>query len=74
MEKQERKTYGKEKSQKMMSFRVDNGLLKWLATIPNKGRLINELLWKERTRRYKASDPMWEDPDEPERTIHDYEP
>lgn len=46
-----RREYAKGGSaQKMMSFRLDNELSEWLKTIANKGRLINELLKKERER------------------------
>lgn len=37
-------------TQKMMSFRVDNDLVEWLDSQPNKGRLINQLLFKEKSR------------------------
>ena len=37
-------------TQKMMSFRVDNDLIDWLDSCPNKGRLINQLLFKEKKR------------------------
>lgn len=33
-----------ERSQKTMSFRLDNDLLSWLSQQPNKGRYINELI------------------------------
>lgn len=41
-----RKKYSKAdgRSQKPMSFRLDNQNAWWLAKVPNKGRLINELL------------------------------
>lgn len=41
-----RKEYGKkgERTQKMMSFRVDNDLIEWLESQPNKGRYINNLI------------------------------
>ncbi len=41
-----RKEYGKkgERTQKMMSFRVDNEVLDWLESQPNKGRYINNLI------------------------------
>lgn len=46
-----RREYAKGGSaQKMMSFRLDNELTDWMQTIANKGRLINELLKKERDR------------------------
>lgn len=37
-------------TQKMMSFRVDNDLITWLDSQPNKGRLINQLLFNEKCR------------------------
>lgn len=33
-----------ERTQKLMTFRLDNDLCEWLSTKANKGRLINELL------------------------------
>lgn len=33
-----------ERSQKMMTFRLDNDLQEWLAKQGNKGRYINELI------------------------------
>lgn len=36
-----------ERTQKMMSFRVDCYLIDWLNEQPNKGRLINDLLHQE---------------------------
>lgn len=33
-----------ERSQKMMSFRVDNEISDWLNQQPNKGRYINDLI------------------------------
>ena len=46
-----RREYAKGGSaQKMMSFRLDNELFDWLSTIANKGRLINDLLRKEKER------------------------
>lgn len=38
------------RTQKMMSFRVDNDLIDWLNECPNKGRLINQLLYNEKMR------------------------
>lgn len=35
-------------TQKMMSFRVDNDLVTWLNSQPNKGRYINELIKKDK--------------------------
>lgn len=41
-----RKAYAKkgERSQRTMSFRLDNELADWLSRQPNKGRYINELI------------------------------
>lgn len=39
-----------QRSQKMVSFRVDNENLEWLEKQPNKGRAINELISKARGR------------------------
>lgn len=42
-----------ERSQKMMSFRVDNEVADWLNQQPNKGRYINQLIledWKRQQR------------------------
>lgn len=45
-EKQERKSRAKngERTQKMMSFRVDADVASILSTVANKGRLLNNLL------------------------------
>lgn len=42
----QRKAYAArgERSQKMMSFRVDNEVADWLNQQPNKGRYINNLI------------------------------
>ena len=47
-----RKEYGKkgERTQKMMSFRVDNDLIEWLESQPNKGRYINTLIAEDKKR------------------------
>lgn len=37
-----------ERSQKMMSFRVDNDNLDWLESQTNKGRYLNNLIAKDR--------------------------
>lgn len=37
-----------ERSQKMMSFRVDNEIADWLSQQPNKGRYINNLIRADR--------------------------
>jgi uncharacterized protein (DUF4415 family) len=41
-----RRTYAKRgnRSQTMMSFRIDNDVLEWLNAQPNKGRYINNLI------------------------------
>lgn len=48
-----RKEYGKkgERTQKMMSFRVDNDLIEWLESQPNKGRYINTLISEDKKKR-----------------------
>lgn len=48
-----RRRYAKrgEKSQKMISFRLDQENEFWLSTQPNKGRYINNLIQKDRLRR-----------------------
>lgn len=45
-----RKAYASKgtRSQKMMSFRVDNDLHLWLDSQPNKGRYINDLVRADR--------------------------
>lgn len=54
MEKQEKELLRKGgnakgvRTQKMMSFRVDNDLVEWLDSQPNKGRYINDLIAKDR--------------------------
>lgn len=40
-----------ERSQKMISFRLDNENAFWLSTMPNKGRYINNLIRADRLRR-----------------------
>lgn len=40
-----------ERSQKMMSFRVDNEVAGWLSQQHNKGRYINELIRDDQKRR-----------------------
>lgn len=56
MKKQEseriRKTYAPkgERSQKMMSFRVDNEVADWLSQQHNKGRYINQLILADKNR------------------------
>lgn len=39
-----------ERGQKMMSFRIDNENAAWLEQQPNKGRFINNLIERERTK------------------------
>ena len=48
-----RRRYAKrgEKSQKMLSFRLDHENEFWLSTQPNKGRYINNLIRADRLRR-----------------------
>lgn len=50
-----RKAYAKkgERSQRTMSFRLDNELEDWLSQQPNKGRYINNLIEQDRNRRLK---------------------
>lgn len=43
------------RTQKMMSFRVDNDLIEWLNECPNKGRLINQLLINEKKRQEEGA-------------------
>lgn len=38
------------RTQRMMSFRLDNNLEEWLNRQPNKGRYINELIRKDSER------------------------
>lgn len=61
--KQERKSRSKngERTQKMMSFRVDADVASILLTVANKGRLLNNLLreWAQA---------------HPHREVHDYPP
>lgn len=40
-----------ERSQKMMSFRLDQENEFWLSTMPNKGRYLNNLIRADRLRR-----------------------
>lgn len=46
VKKQERKTYAKrgERSQKMVTFRLDLDLVDYLENLPNKGRFINDCI------------------------------
>lgn len=43
-----------ERSQKMMTFRVDNENLSWLEQQPNKGRYINELIEADKNLKSKG--------------------
>lgn len=45
-EQRVRKAYAADgtRSQKMMTFRLDNEVAEWLAQQPNKGRYINQLI------------------------------
>ena len=60
MEKQEKELVRKGgnakgvRTQKMVSFRLDNDLEEWLSKSPNKGRLINQLLFNEKCRQEKG--------------------
>ncbi len=45
-----------ERSQKMMSFRVDNDNIEWLEQQRNKGRYINELITADRNRHGTSRD------------------
>lgn len=59
-EKQTRKKYAKRgtRDQKMMSFRVDGEVARFLERVSNKGRFINDLI-----RRAMVEPAQWEDPD-----------
>lgn len=48
----QRKAYAPkgERSQRTMSFRLDNELAEWLNQQPNKGRYINDLIKADRDR------------------------
>lgn len=47
--KQQRKKSPKgERTQKMVSFRLDKDNIEWLSKQPNKGRYLNELVKKDR--------------------------
>lgn len=52
-----RKAYAKkgERSQRTMSFRLDNELAEWLNQQPNKGRYINNLIQQDRNRKTGTS-------------------
>lgn len=71
--KQERKARSKngERSQKMMSFRVDDDVRQVLEAAANKGRLINDLL-----REWAKAHPTREPQDYPpeENSLEDYQP
>ena len=58
-QKQERKQYAKrgERDSKMVAFRADGDVIKYLERAANKGRLINELVKKW------ARAQEWYDPD-----------
>ena len=53
--KQERKNYAPRgtRTQKAMTFRLDNDAAEYLSTVDNKGRLINELIieWGNRNKK-----------------------
>lgn len=71
--KQERKSRSKngERTQKMMTFRVDNDVAAILATAKNKGRLINNVI-----REWAQAHPLMEPQDYPpeENNLDDYLP
>lgn len=52
-----RRTYAKAgtRSQKLTTFRLDNENELWLASQPNKGRYINELIAKDRLSNEKSN-------------------
>lgn len=66
-----RKEYAKGgSSQKMMAFRADSDVVEILATVANKGRLINDLV-----KRWATHRPDFNDPDSPpeENDTHQWE-
>lgn len=71
--KQERKSRSKngERTQKMMTFRVDNDVAAILAAARNKGRLINNVI-----REWARTHPLMEPQDYPpeENNLDDYLP
>ena len=71
--KQERKSRSKngERTQKMMTFRVDNDVSAILASARNKGRLINNVI-----REWARAHPIREPQDYPpeENSLEDYQP
>ena len=62
--KQERKAYAKrgQRSQKMVTFRLDNVLEKYLDEVTNKGRFINEAI-RQHIIAIRKHDP-WQDDEE----------
>lgn len=44
------------RTQKMMSFRVDNDVLEWLNSFPYKGRYINQILYREMMRQKEGGE------------------
>lgn len=71
-EKQQRKKRAAngERDSKMMAFRLDGDLVDWLSKIANKGRLINDLLRREKVHQLT----IWTDPEEQPDHRYDYEP
>lgn len=78
--KQQRKTRAKngERDQKMVSFRLDGGLARWLAKQLNKGRYLNTLIARDMTRYYREHPDADELPDANDgvqcNTNYDYQP
>lgn len=75
-EKQLRKQRAKngEAGQKMLSFRLDQGLIKWLAKQANKGRYINDLIYRDMTKYYREKRDEEEPDDDLTTLITDYQP
>lgn len=75
-EKQQRKQRSKngEAGQKMLSFRLDQGLIKWLAKQANKGRYINDLIYRDMTKYYREKRDEEEPDDDLTTLITDYQP
>lgn len=67
---QKRKAYAQrgQRSSKMMSFRIDDQVARWLSHAANKGRLINELITS-----WATQQPWYdEDADPAENDIEEY--
>lgn len=55
--KQSRKKYSKDgASQTKVTFKLDNGLLKWLASKANKGRYLNNLIHADAKKAWMGDD------------------